>query len=48
MQNLFIIHSYNNGTKNSFGPYLIKECTNLGLNVIFPNFPTGKDANYQD
>lgn len=48
MQNIFIIHSFNNGTKNSFGPYLVRECASLGLNVIFPDFPTGDDANYQD
>ncbi len=48
MQSLFIIHSFNNGTKKSFGQYLIKECSLLGLNVIFPNFPTGENANYND
>ncbi len=48
MQSLFIIHSFNGNTKNSFGPYLVKECTSLGLNVIFPNFSTGENANYHD
>ncbi len=48
MQSLFIIHSYNGNTKNSFGPYLVKECSSLGLNVIFPDFPTGKNANYNE
>lgn len=48
MQSLFIIHSFNGGTKNSFGPYLVDKCTSLGLNVIFPDFPTGDDANYYD
>ncbi len=48
MQSLFIIHSFNGNTKNSFGPYLVKECTSLGLNVIFPDFPTGENANYHE
>lgn len=48
MQSLFIIHSFNGGTKKSFGPYLVKECTSLGLNVIFPDFPTGENANYYE
>ena len=48
MQSLFIIHSFNGNTKNSFGPYLVDKCTSLGLNVIFPDFPTGEDANYHD
>lgn len=48
MQSLFIIHSFNNGTKDSFAPYLVKECTSLGLNVIFPEFPVGEKANYND
>lgn len=48
MQSLFIIHSFNGNTKNSFGPYLVEKCTVLGLNVIFPDFPTGEDANYRD
>ena len=48
MQSLFIIHSFNGNTKNSFGPYLVKKCTSLGLNVIFPDFPTGENANYHE
>jgi len=48
MQSLFIIHSLNNGTKKSFGQYLIRECSLLGLNVIFPEFSIGKEANYHD
>lgn len=48
MQSLFIIHSFNGNTKKSFGPYLVDKCTSLGLNVIFPDFPTGESANYHD
>lgn len=48
MQSLFIIHSFNNGTRKSFGQYLEKECSSMGLNVVFPNFPTGDAANYHD
>ncbi len=48
MQSVFIIHSFNNGTKDSFGQYLIDECSTLGVNVIFPQFPTGENANYSD
>ncbi len=48
MQSLFIIHSFNNGTKDSFGSSLADQCISLGLNVIFPDFPTGEDANYYD
>lgn len=48
MQSLFIIHSFNGNTKKSFGPYLVDKCTSLGLNVIFPDFPTGEAANYND
>lgn len=48
MQSLFIIHSFNGSTKKSFGPYLVDKCTSLGLNVIFPDFPTGEAANYND
>lgn len=48
MQSLFIIHSFNGSTKKSFGPYLVDRCTSLGLNVIFPDFPTGEAANYND
>lgn len=48
MQSLFIIHSFNNGTRKSFGEYLEKECSSMNLNVIFPDFPTGEKANYYD
>lgn len=47
MSNLFIIHSYNADTKESFGPYLVEEGKELGLDVIFPDFPIRQEANYQ-
>ena len=47
MANLFIIHSYNADTKESFGPYLVKKGKELDLNVIFPDFPTRKEASYK-
>lgn len=47
MKNLFIIHSYNADTKESFGPYLVEEGKKLGLNVVFPDFPIRKEAEYQ-
>lgn len=47
MSNLFIIHSYNADTKESFGPYLMEKGKQLGLNVIFPDFPTRKEAEYK-
>lgn len=46
MSNLFIIHSYNADTKESFGPYLAKKGEELGLDVVFPDFPIRKEANY--
>lgn len=48
MSNLFIIHSFSNGTKKSFTSYLIRECHAIGLNVIFPEFPTGDKVNFDD
>lgn len=41
-------HSFNNGTKKSFASYLIRECQAIDLNVIFPKFPTGNNANYDN
>lgn len=38
MSNVFIIHSYGGGTKESFGPYIENQCKEMGLEVIFPNF----------
>ena len=46
MQNLFIIHSYNADTKESFGLDLQKKAEELGLKVYFPDFPTRKNARY--
>lgn len=48
MSNVFIIHSYNAGTKESFGPYVEKKCKDLGLEVIFPTFPIGIEATYKN
>lgn len=47
MQNLFIIHSYNADTKESFGPYIAEYAKNIGLNVIFPDFPIKEKASYK-
>lgn len=46
MSNLFIIHSYNADTKESFGPYLAQKGKELGLDVVFPDFPIRKEADY--
>ena len=46
MQNLFIIHSYNADTKESFGLELKKQAEELGLKVFFPSFPTRENAKY--
>lgn len=45
--NIFIIHSYNADTKESFWPYVVDKATELGFNVIFPDFPIEEKANYQ-
>lgn len=47
MNNIFIIHSYNADTKESFGPYLEREARKKGFNVIFPDFPIRQEATYQ-
>lgn len=44
--NLFIIHSYNADTKESFGPYIEEEAKKLGIDVIFPDFPIRSEASY--
>jgi Predicted esterase of the alpha/beta hydrolase fold len=47
MKNLFIIHSYDADTKETFGPYLVEKVLELGLNPIFCDFPILNEANYQ-
>lgn len=47
MTNIFIIHSYNGDTKESFGPYLVDKLTEIGINVIFPSFPIKEEATYE-
>lgn len=45
--NLFIIHSYNADTKESFGPYIVEKAKELNINVIFPDFPIRSEASYK-
>ena len=47
MKNLFIIHSYNGDTKETFGPYIKEQAQKLGIRVYFPDFPIKKEANYK-
>ena len=44
---MFIIHSGNADTKESFGPYVVNKAKNLGFDVIFPDFPHKGGADYQ-
>ncbi len=48
MTNLFIIHSYNGDTKESFGPYIKEHAEKLGIKVFFPNFPIREQAKYSN
>lgn len=48
MPNLFIIHSYNADTKESFGPSLKEQVEKLGIRVIYPDFPIGEHAKYSN
>ena len=48
MTNLFIIHSYNGDTKESFGPYIKEDAEKLGIKVCFPDFPTKEQAKYSN
>jgi Predicted esterase of the alpha/beta hydrolase fold len=44
--NIFIIHSYNADTKESFGPYIISKAKELGIDTYVPDFPIKGEADY--
>jgi len=46
MTNIFIIHSYNADTKESFGPYITSEAKELDINTYIPDFPVKTEADY--
>ena len=45
--NLFILHSLNGNTKNSFKDSVTEIAQSLDYNVIYPIFPTSKNASYE-
>lgn len=47
MNNVFIIHSFGGGTKQTFGPYVVENCKKMGLDVYFPDFPIKEEATYE-
>lgn len=47
-RNLFIIHSLNGNTKNSFAESIQELCSNNDIDYYYLEFPTGENANYED
>ena len=47
MKNVFIIHSYNGDTANSFAPSIKKLCEENNINYYFPEFPIRQEAKYE-
>lgn len=47
MKTAFIIHGFNGDTTYTFGPALKEYLTNIGYEVIMPNFPIRSDASYE-
>lgn len=45
---LFILHSLNGSTKDSFKDSVTEIAQNLGYEVIYPIFPTSKNASYKN
>lgn len=45
---LFILHSLNGNTKDSFKESVAIIANNLGYEVVYPIFPTSKDASYEN
>ena len=46
MKNVFIIHSYNGNTANSFAPSIEKQCKENNIDYYFPLFPIKAEAKY--
>ena len=46
MTNVFMIHSYNGNTRDSFAPSIQKLCENQGIDYYFPSFPIRDEATY--
>lgn len=47
-RNLFIIHSLNGNTKDSFAGSIQELCFNNDIDYYYLEFPTGENANYED
>ena len=46
MKTAFILHGFNGDTTYTFGPSLKEYLTNIGYNVIMPNFPIRSEASF--
>ena len=47
VKNVFVIHSYNGDTAESFAPSIETLCQNNNIKYYFPSFPIKSDASYE-